>query len=125
RRLEKLVIHERRFKGLARRAATAAGGSGAGVADEVSESDVARILASDDSELVARDQMAVGRVLAELEPGARVPDDAILSADEVRLLTDRSPAAYSAGGSGAGARFEELARVADEQNDILAATATA
>ncbi|KAJ2521669.1 putative ATPase [Coemansia sp. RSA 1939] len=124
RRLEKLVIHERRFKGLARRAATAAGASGAGAADEVSESDVARILASDDSELVARDQMAVGRVLAELEPGARVPDDAILSADEVRLLTDRSPAAYCAGGSGAGARFEELALVADEQNDILAATAT-
>ncbi|KAJ2654845.1 putative ATPase [Coemansia sp. RSA 1200] len=124
RRLEKLVIHERRFKGLARRAAAAvASGSGAGAADEVSESDVARILASDDSELVARDQMAVGRVLAGLEPGARVPDDAILSADEVRLLTDRSPAAYSAGGSGAGARFEELARVADEQNDVLAAAA--
>ncbi|KAJ1903164.1 putative ATPase, partial [Coemansia sp. IMI 209127] len=53
RKLEKLVIHEKRFKGLARNQTD----------DEVSVQDVAYILNSDDTELVEKDQLGIKRIL--------------------------------------------------------------
>ncbi|KAJ2559643.1 putative ATPase [Coemansia sp. RSA 1933] len=112
RKLEKLVIHEKRFKGLGRSSAT----------DEVSVQDVAHILESDDSELFEKDQRGIKDILDSLGPDDRLPDDAILDDDEIRLLTDRSPEAYKAAAKSS-ARFEELEHIADEQNDVLATAA--
>ncbi|KAJ1662029.1 putative ATPase [Coemansia sp. RSA 1646] len=110
RKLEKLVIHEKRFKGLGRPS------SGD---DEVSVQDVAYILSSDDTELVEKDQLGIKRILDALAPQDRVPEDAILDDDEIRLLTDRSLEAYQKAAKPS-SRFEELEHIVDEQNDILA-----
>ncbi|KAJ2868938.1 hypothetical protein GGI22_000556, partial [Coemansia erecta] len=89
--------------------------------DEVSVQDVAYILNSDDTELVEKDQLGIKRILDALGPEDRIPEDAILGDDEIRLLTDRSPEAYKASNKSS-ARVEELEHISDEQNDILAST---
>ncbi|KAJ2335725.1 putative ATPase [Coemansia sp. RSA 2681] len=112
RKLEKLVIHERRFKGLSRQTQSAA--------DEVSVQDIAHILMDDDTDLVEKDQRGLRAVLESLGPEQQVPPEAVLSNDEVVALTDRSPEAYVKKDVVDSVRFTELEQGRDEQNDLLA-----
>ncbi|KAJ2685869.1 putative ATPase [Coemansia spiralis] len=114
RKLEKLVIHERRFKGVSRQT------QAVGAADEVSVQDIAHILMDDDTDLVEKDQRGLRAVLESLGPDQQVPPEAVLTNDEVVALTDRSPDAYVKKDSVDSARFTELEQVRDEQNDLLA-----
>ncbi|KAJ2825815.1 putative ATPase, partial [Coemansia furcata] len=113
RKLEKLVIHERRFKGIARQAQSSA-------TDEVSVQDIAHILMDDDTDLVEKDQRGLRAVLESLGPDQQVPPEAVLTNDEVVALTDRSPEAYAKKDVVDTARFTTLDQVRDEQNDLLA-----
>ncbi|KAJ2018169.1 putative ATPase [Coemansia sp. S680] len=114
RKLEKLVIHERRFKGIARQT------QAAGATDEVSVQDIAHILMDDDTDLVEKDQRGLRAVLESLGPDQQVPPEAVLTNDEVVALTDRSPEAYVKKDIVDSVRFTELDQVRDEQNDLLA-----
>ncbi|KAJ1996076.1 putative ATPase [Coemansia sp. RSA 1358] len=107
RKLEKLVIHQSKFKGVKSNSS------------EAGDLDVAGILMDDDEEVVEKDQMVLKGVLEMLAPGEMVPREAILTDEEVRLLTDRSPQAYSTPAK-VSERVKELEQLADEQNDILA-----
>ncbi|KAJ2488180.1 putative ATPase [Coemansia sp. RSA 2050] len=114
RKLEKLVIHERRFKGISRQTQSA------GTADEVSVQDIAHILMDDDTDLVEKGQRGLRAVLESLGPDQQVPPEAVLTNDEVVALTDRSPEAYVKKDIVDSTRFTELEQVRDEQNDLLA-----
>ncbi|KAJ2740706.1 putative ATPase [Coemansia sp. BCRC 34301] len=113
RKLEKLVIHERRFKGVSRQTQSS------GSTDEVSVQDIAHILMDDDTDLVEKDQRGLRAVLETLGPDQQVPPEAVLTNDEVAALTDRSPEAYVKKDIVDSARFTELEQVRDEQNDLL------
>ncbi|KAJ2785852.1 putative ATPase [Coemansia javaensis] len=114
RRLEKLVIHERRFKGL----------RGAASKDQVSLQDIRQILMDDDVEVVERDQQHLRRALEALAPGETLSPDTVLSDKDLAALTDRSPEAYqrTAPRADASARIAQLEDVPDERNDMLATT---
>ncbi|KAJ2855519.1 putative ATPase [Coemansia erecta] len=121
RRLEKLVIHEKKFKGLA--------DNKTGDREELSVKDIAQILMDDDEQLVDKEQRELQKILESLGPEDCVPLDAILSQAEVDTLTDRSPEAYQnimkndGGGDGgeiSGSRFKQVDDVVGDQNDILA-----
>ncbi|KAJ2001809.1 putative ATPase [Coemansia thaxteri] len=114
RKLEKLVIHERRFKGIARHSQSAGG------PDEVSVQDIAQILMDDDTDLVEKDQKSLRTVLESLGPDQQVPPEAVLSSEELFALTDRSPEAYAKKDAIDSARFTKLEQIRDEQNDLLA-----
>ncbi|KAJ2839597.1 putative ATPase [Coemansia erecta] len=110
RKLEKLVIHERRFKGL-----------GAKDADNtVSVQDIRQILLGDDTELVTKDQLELKTVLDALGPEDSIPDDLVLSTDELEALLDRSPEAYLKRKDHASDRIAQIEDVPDERNDMLA-----
>ncbi|KAJ2479095.1 putative ATPase [Coemansia sp. RSA 2131] len=110
RKLEKLVIHERRFKGV-----------GAKDADNtVSVQDIRQILLGDDTELVAKDQLELKTVLDALGPEDSIPDDLVLSAQELDALLDRSPEAYLKRKDHASDRIAQIEDVPDERNDMLA-----
>ncbi|KAJ1822768.1 putative ATPase [Coemansia sp. RSA 2598] len=120
RRLEKLVIHEKKFKGLGE-SSSLAGSQGAGVEDDLSVRDIAQILMDDDVELVDKDQRQLRRVLEDLGPGDKIPEDAILSQAEIDTLTDRSPGAYEKRKPlGLSGRFKQVDAAVDDQNDLLA-----
>ncbi|KAJ1720320.1 putative ATPase [Coemansia erecta] len=117
RKLEKLVIHEKHFKGL-----LPAAGKPPGAKDELSTSDIAQILMDDDAQVFEKDQQNLRDVLERLGPEDKVPDDAILTDEELRALTDRSPEAYAKSklSDDEAARFEQLVETRDDQNDLLA-----
>ncbi|KAJ2391033.1 putative ATPase, partial [Coemansia sp. RSA 2611] len=111
RKLEKLVIHERRFKGL-----------GAQNKDEVSVQDIKRILVDDDTELVEKDQLALRNALEQLSSDEKLPADLVLSDKELEALLDRSPEAYLKPDSNAdeSTRIAQVEQAPDERNDMLA-----
>ncbi|KAJ2081162.1 putative ATPase [Coemansia sp. RSA 988] len=114
RRLEKLVIHERRFKG-----ASALNSKGAHSAD-LSLSDIKQLLLEDDAELVERDQSTLRSVLESLGPDDPVPCDLVLSDVELAAITDRSPESYLKHSNKPSARIAQVENAPDEQNDMLA-----
>ncbi|KAJ1940404.1 putative ATPase [Linderina pennispora] len=120
RKLEKLVIHERKFKGLrSNMAATAAEKD----KDDLSAQDIAQILMADDSELVEKDQRELKGILERLGPDDAVPEEAVLTHEELRALTDRCPMAYESSTRVPGklaSRIEQLTATRDETNDVLA-----
>ncbi|KAJ1943203.1 putative ATPase [Linderina macrospora] len=133
RKLEKLVIHERKFKGLGRNNATGnttrdETGAAAGTdksKDELSVQDIAQILMADDTELVEKDQRELKDTLERLGPDDPVPGEAVLTQEELAALTDRSPAAYKPKAVvpsvlHQASRIEELVATRDETNDMLA-----
>ncbi|KAJ2503296.1 putative ATPase [Coemansia sp. RSA 1972] len=109
RKLEKLVIHERRFKGI-----------NAKDADTVSVQDIRQILLDDDTELVTKDQLELKAVLDALGPEDCIPDDLVLSAQELDALLDRSPEAYLKRKDHESDRIAQIEDVPDERNDMLA-----
>ncbi|PIA13295.1 hypothetical protein COEREDRAFT_21143, partial [Coemansia reversa NRRL 1564] len=96
RRLEKLVIHERRFKGAMNRT------------NDLSLSDIKQVLLEDDAELVDRDQSTLRSVLESLGPDDPVPCDLVLSDSELAAITDRSPDAYLKVSSKPSARIAQV-----------------
>ncbi|KAJ2350322.1 putative ATPase, partial [Coemansia sp. RSA 2618] len=109
RKLEKLVIHERRFKGL-----------NSASKDQVSVQDIKQILLDDDTELAAKDQLELKNVLDALGLDEKVPDDLVLSEAELEALLDRSPEAYLKDKQHASDRIAQLEDTPDERNDMLA-----
>ncbi|KAJ1732022.1 putative ATPase [Coemansia biformis] len=111
RKLEKLVIHERRFKGVH-----------SANKDQVSLQDIKQILMDDGGEVVERDQQHLSDVLGALALDQPLPADLVLSDKELAALTDRSPEAYEKASSlaGASARIAQLEDAPDERNDMLA-----
>ncbi|KAJ1862229.1 putative ATPase [Coemansia sp. RSA 989] len=113
RRLEKLVIHERRFKGI-----------GAQKRDDVSDLDIKRILMDDDVALAEKDQMGLRKVLESLRPDEKVPLDIIINDQELEALLDRSPEAYANPSASltnaASSRIAHFEQAPDERNDMLA-----
>ncbi|KAJ1960290.1 putative ATPase, partial [Dipsacomyces acuminosporus] len=118
RKLEKLVIHKRKFKGLGKKTQEEEGG-------EISVQDIANILMDDDTDLVEKDQLELKSVLEKLGPNDKVPQEAILNDEELNMLTDRSPQAYVAKQRKENvdikSRFEQIEQTRDERNDMLAA----
>ncbi|KAJ2778372.1 putative ATPase [Coemansia interrupta] len=117
RKLEKLVIHEKHFKGL-----LPAAGKTSSAKDELSTSDIAQILMDDDAQVFEKDQKNLRDVLERLGPEDKVPEDAILTDEELMALTDRSPEAYAKSkmNEGEAVRFKQLVETRDDQNDLLA-----
>ncbi|KAJ2365101.1 putative ATPase, partial [Coemansia sp. RSA 2607] len=117
RRLEKLVIHEKHFKGL-----LPAAGKTSSAKGELSTTDIVQILMDDDAQVFEKDQQNLRDVLERLGPEDKVPDDFILTDDEIRALTDRSPEAYEKNkvAEDEATRFEQLVETSDDQNDLLA-----
>ncbi|KAJ2807637.1 putative ATPase [Coemansia guatemalensis] len=111
RRLEKLVIHERRFKGASNASANAG---------DLSLSDIKQLLLEDDAELVDRDQSALRSVLESLGPEDTVPCDLVLSDSELAAITDRSPEAYQKMSANPSSRIAQVEDAPDERNDMLA-----
>ncbi|KAJ2849193.1 putative ATPase, partial [Coemansia brasiliensis] len=113
RKLEKLVIHERRFKGV-----------GSQKRDDVSDLDIKRILMDDDVALAEKDQMGLRRVLESLSPDEKVPVDIIINDKELEALLDRSPEAYANPSesltSATSSRISHFEQAPDERNDMLA-----
>ncbi|KAJ2800550.1 putative ATPase, partial [Coemansia helicoidea] len=111
RKLEKLVIHERRFKGVH-----------AAAKDAVSLQDIRQILMDDDVELVERDQQHLRAVLGSLALDQPLPAELVLSDKELAALTDRSPEAYQKASAppDASARIAQIEDAPDETNDLLA-----
>ncbi|KAJ2450231.1 putative ATPase [Coemansia sp. RSA 2336] len=113
RKLEKLVIHERKFKGV-----------GAQKREDVADLDIKRILMDDDVALAERDQRGLRKVLESLSPDEKVPADIIISDRELEALLDRSPEAYANPGaslsSAASSRIAHFEQAPDERNDMLA-----
>ncbi|KAJ1878010.1 putative ATPase [Coemansia sp. RSA 486] len=112
RRLEKLVIHEKKFKGLQKQESAEKA--------ELSIGDIAQILMDDDDELVDKDQRELKKILENLGPDDQIPADAVLSEDELRTLTDRAPEAYLKKKIVDSGRFKQMETAVDDQNDLLA-----
>ncbi|KAJ1943866.1 putative ATPase, partial [Kickxella alabastrina] len=118
RKLEKLVIHDKKFKGLGSNNNNGSGGSG-GLKDDLSVQDIAQILLDDDTELVEKDQRELKRILEALGPDEQVPEEAILTREELLALTDRSSEAYLKKDDMGSDRIAEVVHVPDERNDML------
>ncbi|KAJ1880340.1 putative ATPase [Coemansia sp. RSA 1722] len=112
RRLEKLVIHEKKFKGHQLRDSTEK--------TDLSIGDIAQILMDDDDELVDKDQRELKKILENLGPDDQIPADAVLSEEELRTLTDRAPEAYLKKKIVDSGRFKQMETAVDDQNDLLA-----
>lgn len=109
RKLEKLVIHQKKFKG-------------PDSAGDLSVGEVRDILNEGDTELVQKDQSELGKVLEKLGPNEMLPEECVLTEDELAVLTDRTTEAYKRKEKDTSSRrFTELDVVPDERNDILAA----
>ncbi|KAJ1782545.1 hypothetical protein LPJ62_005405, partial [Coemansia sp. RSA 2167] len=86
----------------------------------VSVQDIRQILLGDDTELVTKDQLELKTVLDALGPEDSIPDDLVLSTDELEALLDRSPEAYLKRKDHASDRIAQIEDVPDERNDMLA-----
>ncbi|KAJ1889464.1 putative ATPase [Kickxella alabastrina] len=118
RKLEKLVIHDKKFKGLGSNNNNGGGASG-GLKDDLSVQDIAQILLDDDTELVEKDQRELKRILESLGPDEQVPEEAILTREELLALTDRSSEAYLKKDDMGSGRIAEVVHVPDGRNDML------
>ncbi|KAJ1912899.1 putative ATPase [Mycoemilia scoparia] len=104
RKLEKLVIHKEKFKGVANKAA--AGGSASSIdtafksssgvnSKGMSLTELADILASEDGEGVnSAEAQKVANVVDGLDLSEAIPKELILTDKELEIITDRSPEAY-------------------------------
>ncbi|KAI8322154.1 hypothetical protein GQ54DRAFT_297587 [Martensiomyces pterosporus] len=128
RKLEKLVIHERRFKGIRSRSAISSSSSSSSSStdgkDRLSVQDITSILMDDNTALVEKDQLELKRILENLGPDDPIPEEAILTNEELAALTDRSHEAYEnrTGNEGAAAapmsRIEQINQM-PESSDVL------